>query len=147
MNAPDPGVVAPTSAPANQQGRPEISSGMVCLDTSGNPRIPILMQMVAALSRSTDPKEVLREFWNGFTKLYGPRGYISLSTRGLKPGEYKITRLITDEKGSEMGEADPWRDWSKLPVHRGGLLAGVIRQAYPEIIHHLNVQSPERLVV
>jgi sigma-B regulation protein RsbU (phosphoserine phosphatase) len=114
---------------------------MDVVDTSGSQRLPVLMEMVAALSRATDAKEVLHEFAVGFRKLYGPRGYVSLSTRGLKPGEYKITRLITDDIVHKLGEADPWNAWSRLPVHRGGFFGQVIRTAYPQVVHHLNVRN------
>src|SRR4029453_4738485 len=67
------------------------------LDLSGSRRLPILMEMVGELSRATDPKQVLRAFGEGMVRLDGPRGYISLSVRGLKPGEYKITRFHTGD--------------------------------------------------
>ena len=123
------------------KSRAEVLQGMACLDTSGNRRIPILMEMVAALSRATEPKQVLREFAEGFLKLQGPSGYVSLSTRGLQPGEYKITRLVTGSVVTEMSNADPWRDWSSLPVHRGGFFGALIRKAYPEIIHSLDLRD------
>ena len=87
--------------------RAEVLKGMACLDISGNRRIPILMEMVAALSRATEPKQVLREFAEGFLKLQGPLGYVSLSTRGLQPGEYKITRLITGSNPKYRKASDP----------------------------------------
>jgi sigma-B regulation protein RsbU (phosphoserine phosphatase) len=114
---------------------------MDVMDTSGNRRIPLLMEMVAALSRASDAKEVLREFSAGFLKLYGPRGYVSLSTRGLEPGEYKITRLITDDIGDKLAEADPWKVSSQLSVHRGGFLGDIIRTAYPQAINNLNIPN------
>ena len=134
-----PGAVAPAH-PA-QDGPEEVFAGMACVDTSGNPRIPILMEMVAALSRATEPQDVLREFARGFARLYGPQGYVSISTRGLQPGEYKITRLLTDDVPEDINKQDPWRDWSKLPVHRGGFFGQVIRKAYPELIHHLDLRD------
>lgn len=118
-----------------------VETGMACLDTSGSTRIPVLMQMVAALSRAKDPKEVLRAFADGFEELYGRQGYISLSTRGLDPGEYKITRLLTEEVSTHIDEPDPWRDWDAMQVHTGGFLGGLIRKAYPEVIHHLDVRD------
>ncbi len=114
--------------------------GMNVLDTSGNTSIPVLMKMVAGLSRANDARSVLREFTVGLRGLYGPRGYISLSTRGLGPGEYKITRLLNPEDIDRLGEADPWSDWDSLPVRTGGLLGEIIRQAYPEVIHDLRVE-------
>lgn len=126
---------------AKESSGDEVLSGMVCVDTSGNPRIPILMEMVAALSRATEPNEMLRGFAEGFHRLYGPSGYVSLSTRGLAPGEYKITRLLTGNLVNEMGRTDPWKQWSQLPVHRGGFFGQIIRTAYPQIVNHLNVRN------
>ena len=126
---------------AETTSRAEVLRGMDCLDTSGNRRIPILMEMVAALSRATEPKQVLRAFAEGFLKLQGPLGYVSLSTRGLQPGEYKITRLVTGSVASGMSNADPWRNWSSLPVHRGGFFGALICKAYPEIIHSLDLRD------
>jgi sigma-B regulation protein RsbU (phosphoserine phosphatase) len=115
--------------------------GMACLDTSQNPRIPILMEMVAGLSRARDAKSVLREFSVGLRRLRGPRGYLSISTRGLHPGEYKITRLVHPEDTDDrFSDADPWGAWESLPVHKGGFVGDIIRQAYPELIHQLNVR-------
>ena len=115
---------------------------MSCVDTSGNKRIPILMEMVGAISRATEPNEVLRVFGEGIRKLEGSRGYISLSTRGLKPGEYKITRLLKgDDQMMDLSEANPWAEWDGIPVQRGGFLAEIIRQAYPEIIHNMYLKG------
>lgn len=112
----------------------------VRIDTSDNPRIPILMEMVGDLSRAEDAKEVLRVFGDGVQKLTGPRGYVSISVRGLKPGEYKITRILT-EPGQRIEDADPWRNWASLPIHWGGFFGEIIRNAYPELLHHLDLRD------
>lgn len=136
-----PPPVQSTSVPsAPVEVSPEPDNGVV-LDTSDNQRIPILMEMVAALSRATDPKQVLREFAVGFQKMYGPQGYVSLSTRGLQPGEYKITRLLTRLIEANIGDPDPWRDWKSIPVRRGGLLGRIIRTAYPVVMHHVDLSD------
>jgi len=123
-------------------GRAErIVGGMQCVDTSGNPRIPILMEMVGAISRAKDPQEVLREFSNGLSRLQAIEGYVSLSTRDLPPGHYRITRLIRDVAPERIADVDPWHDRDAIPVHKGGFFGEIIRQAYPEIIHHLNVRD------
>src|SRR4051812_9167322 len=77
------------------------------LDLSGSRRLPILMEMVGELSRASDPKQVLRAFGEGLIRLDGPRGYISLSVRGLKPGEYKITRFHTGDSIVNIDANDP----------------------------------------
>ena len=126
------------SAVGNRDGFPP---GAVRLDTSGSERLPVLMEMVAALSRAEEPNAVLTAFAEGFARLYGPQGYVSLSTRGLAPGEYKVTRVIADDVPATMTKADPWSEWSRLPTHRGGFLGTIIRSAYPQAVHNLYLRD------
>ncbi len=60
--------------------RDDTLQGMLCVDTSGNPRIPILMEMVGAMSRAVDPQQVLRIFSSRIEELYGPAtaGFVGL---------------------------------------------------------------------
>ena len=118
----------------------DLLTGLNLVDLSGSDRIPIVMEMVAALSRATDAHAVLREFADGFTRLYGPRGYVSLSTRGLEHGQYKVTRVVKDDL-KQMAAANPWRDWSQLPVHREGILGGIVQRGEPVIIHDLDLSN------
>jgi sigma-B regulation protein RsbU (phosphoserine phosphatase) len=128
-----------SSDPSATAARPGFSVGMACVDTSGNPRIPMLMELVGALSRAIDPTEVLRVFSRGMGQIYGQRGYVSLSTRGLAPGEYRITRLLPELDPELLAEHDVWQNPGAIPVHTGGFLGELIRSAYPEIIHHLKL--------
>ena len=107
---------------------------MACLDMSGNERIPIMMETVGALSRAETPQEVLRSFTRGMERLYGAQGFISLSTRNLPAGQYKITRMYTGGERWHMNDDNPWRDWGELTTHRGGFLGELIRTASPVII-------------
>ena len=97
------------------------------------------MEMVAGLSRATEPSDVLHEFAKGFQKLYGPQGYVSLSTRGLQGGKYKITRLITEDVPGNIGKADPWKKGSDLPIHTKGFLGRIISRPEPQVYHHLDL--------
>lgn len=134
-------LIKPVVAKSHVPVREEVFQGMQCLDTSNNPRIPVLMELVGAMSRANDPREVLSVFAEGVTKLYGPRGYISLSTRNLRPGQYRITRLLVENAAQKIHLADPWSVVASLPIHTGGFLGEIIRSAYPEVIHHLNIQD------
>lgn len=138
-SAPEPGVTP--FDPVALDVSPHPLAGMTVVDTSASRRLPVLMEMVAALSRATDAKAVLKEFAQGFERLYGPRGYVSLSTRGLQPGEYKITRMITDGVVQHLGDADPWGTWSQIPVHRGGFFGRILRIAYPLCIRNLDIRD------
>ena len=132
---------AQTSETPTSQLREQMLSGMACVDTSGNTRIPVLMEMVGALSRADKPQTVLREFAKGLNKLQRNDGFVSISTRDLAPGEYRITRLLTDGGPDRIDATDPWHNRQDIPIHRGGFIGEIIRQAYPELIHHLKVTN------
>ena len=122
----------PTKSPA---------TSMLAIDVTSNQRVQVLMNMVRELSEASDQHEVLRIFGEGLVKLNGTRGYVSLSTRGLAPGEYKITRLYTDDNDLALHAADPWKNWNSIPIHRGGFFGEIIKDPTPKLIHHLNLKN------
>lgn len=136
-------LLSAADAPATTQlrGREALLKGMRRMDISGNKRIATIMELVGALSRAQDPREVLRVFSQGMVKLNGPRGYVSLSTRGLKPGEYRITRLLSNEGDDTIDAADPWSTAHSIPIHTGGFFGELIRSAYPEVVHDLHLEN------
>jgi sigma-B regulation protein RsbU (phosphoserine phosphatase) len=110
------------------------------VDTSGNKRIPVLMDMVGALSQARGPREVLKVF-SGREELYGPRGYASISTRGLPPGHYRMTDVIDLAGSYDLALADPLLNPTALPVHTGGFFGGIISTTFPELFHHVEVRN------
>jgi phosphoserine phosphatase RsbU/P len=102
----------------------------------------MLLDMVESLSRTTDPGEVMRTFSQGIARLRGPFGYISLSTRGLAPGEYRITRFYSPEEMAEVRPEEAWPPKPELPVHHGGFLGEIIREPRPALVtHNLDVRD------
>lgn len=123
-------------------GRPSAASSARYrrIDTSGNPRIPVLMEMVGALSEARGPREVLRAFSNR-EELYGPRGYVSISTRGLEGGRYRMTDIIDLAGSYDLMLADPLLAAEERPVCRGGFLGELVRSSAPQLMHHLDVRG------
>ena len=120
---------------------PGAAASIRSVNTDGNPRIPILLEMVAALSRAGEPQEVLEAFSTGIQKLEDRPGYVSLSTRGLEEGRYRITRLITEDFAGKLPDGDPWRDGAALPVHESGFLGQIVRRGKPQIFHHVYLRE------
>lgn len=110
------------------------------VDTSASVRIPLLMEMVGALSAAKGPQEVLRVFSNR-EELYGPRGYVSLSTRGLATGHYHVTDVIDLRGNYDLVLADPLLRPDPLPVRSGGVFGSIIRSTYPELFHNLEIRD------
>jgi sigma-B regulation protein RsbU (phosphoserine phosphatase) len=101
----------------------------------------MLVDLVTALSRAGHPEDVIRTFGHAMLDLFGPGAYVSLSSRELKPGEYRITRLVLDGDRMQLAQIDPWSQAASIPVHTGGLLGEIIRTAYPQILHHVDLRG------
>lgn len=110
------------------------------VDLSQNPRIDQYVRMLRDASRQTEPVEVQKIFAAMLRDDALVQGFISVSTRGLPPGSYKITRAnLADDLGTVSG--NPWRDFAEMPVHRGGFLGEVIATPVPKLLHRLDVRD------
>ncbi len=114
---------------------------MKFLDFPDNKRLPVLMDLVSDLSKAVDPSEVLRAFGLGWSKLAGSSGYISLSCRGLEPGEYRITRMLEiGDIQKNRGEA-LWQPSGDKPIYAGGLLGKIVTRGKPVVVQDLDVKD------
>jgi len=95
-------------------------------------RIPRLLELVASLSTATTPQEVLGRYSRYDDEMESRDGFVSISTAGLEPGEYRVTRMVFGHISETMSTADPWskRD---IPVHRGGFIGDIIKQGTPRL--------------
>ncbi len=110
------------------------------LDLSTRPRIQQLIELYQATSRISDPLELQREYAYRIRNLFQSQGYISLSTRGLRPGEYRITRRWLNGQALDEWQ-DNWKRGHTLPVHTGGWLGQVIRSPGPKLYTHLDLRD------
>ena len=90
-----------------------------------------LMGMLQELSHARSPQQVLGTFARGMVELDGPSAYVSLSTRDLEPGEYRITRLVSEDDHGRIEVADTWSNRERFAVHRGGLLGEIVEGGMP----------------
>jgi phosphoserine phosphatase RsbU/P len=111
------------------------------VDLSDNPRVGLLLEMLSDASRATRPIDVLRAFGQRYWSLKPIDYFLSISVRGLEPGQYKITRRI-DAAAVLAGSAslptvDPWGDWEKIPVREGGLVGALVADPRPKLVRSL----------
>ena len=111
------------------------------LDVSKSQRLPVLLEMVAALSQAREPGEVLVEFSKRWAKLTGPSGYISLSTRGLDEGQYRITRLLAEDNLHDVVRDDTWSHPQEPAIHQGGLLGEIVTGALPVVFNDMELRD------
>ena len=111
---------------------------MTRVDLKDNQRIPQIMQLLEEMSMIRDPLELQKRFAAGIRQIHPFSGYISLSTRDLPPGWYRITRVTLDHLGPTNWR-DNWKLGDTLPLHTGGLLGEVIRDPTPKLYQNLHV--------
>lgn len=114
------------------------------LDTADHTELGVLAEMLREVSSVEEPVSMLRRFGRHFWQVRPIHLMISVSRRGLPEGSYKLTRVVRPD--SFDGEApNPWRDWEKLPLHRGGFLGETIAQPRPQVFNHLHVPEDPAL--
>jgi sigma-B regulation protein RsbU (phosphoserine phosphatase) len=116
------------------------------IDTRGNSRIDLTLDMLREVSRQTDPNSAVTAFGARYGTLFPHDYYLSASIRGLGPGQYKITRSIPSAAlraagATEIPPQNPWRDWATNPVRIGGFIGDIIARGTPQLLHNLAVRA------
>lgn len=115
------------------------------VELSANPRVELLLDMVREISEATTPGQILRAFASRYWTLRPVDYFISLSTRDLPAGRYRITRQFdvaaaTDPSGAlRLPVDDP--PGPPPPVLEGGFLAEIVREGRPRLLHDLQLRG------
>lgn len=114
---------------------------MSFLDLSGNARIPLILKLMESISRSRDARAGFEEFVQGVRRMYGPRGYIALSTAGLPRGEYRVMRFLTHEGEEVVPPGMPWQPEAGRPVRHGGILGQIVGTPVPKLAPSIDMAT------
>ncbi|MCB9849011.1 MAG: PP2C family protein-serine/threonine phosphatase [Phycisphaeraceae bacterium] len=107
-----------------------------------SPEIAHLTRMLRRVSEARTPQESSLLFGQLTRELHPIDGFCSVSRRGLGDGQYKITRAyLKGDLPTEQDTANPWRDWNKLELHRGGFIGEVIARDEPQYFPDLNISD------
>ncbi|MFT5424180.1 MAG: sigma-B regulation protein RsbU (phosphoserine phosphatase) [Phycisphaerales bacterium] len=108
-----------------------------------NPDIAKLTDLLRRSSCATEPAEMLSILGPWLQGLRNADFFITVSRRGLGEGEYKITRVVEHPREvTRRGEnSNPWRDWSKITSHTGGLVGELLASEHPQLVQNLDVQD------
>lgn len=114
-----------------------------------NPRVALIREMLIEASRARVPTDVFRVFGPRMWRLRPIDYFISLSTRGLPEGSYKITRQYhaddmrhAVETGSTLpsgSDTNPWATFGSLSTHRGGVLGTAIEGGTPKVLRDVDL--------
>ncbi len=104
-----------------------------------------MVQLVSQISLAQSPRDMLTAISEHYWPLRPSDYMISMSTRDLAEGWYRVTRQVdiaAIQSGKiSLDQADPWGDKGELPVVSGGILGEFIRQKRPLIASDLNVRG------
>jgi sigma-B regulation protein RsbU (phosphoserine phosphatase) len=94
--------------------------------------LEIIDRTMRAISKVSDPEEIVSQYWNGIGELLPISDFVAMSRRGVAPPSYLITR---SSRFTE--DINPWLQREKLPVLSGGLLGEIAYAEKPVIIDDL----------
>jgi sigma-B regulation protein RsbU (phosphoserine phosphatase) len=109
------------------------------VDLSSSLNIDLYIDMVQRISLAKEPHQVMDAFSNGMRKARGESGLVTISCKGLKPGQYKITRRIGYDGVNHAETNDPWNQRGKLPTRTGGFIGKLISSPQPKLVHALRI--------
>lgn len=112
------------------------------VDLSINPKIAALTEVLREVSSVKDPAAMLKAFGPWVGQRFPRDAFVSVSTRDLPEGKYKITRSITLGNKSipqQSPSGNPWRDWEQLPTYEGGLIGEIIAGDEPAVVTGLDL--------
>ncbi|MCA9311329.1 MAG: hypothetical protein KDA21_09000, partial [Phycisphaerales bacterium] len=110
------------------------------VDITSDGRIPAVVELLQSVSRASDPFHIQREFSDRLSQFLPFDGYISLSTRGLDRGQYRVTRRIIPSAGIHEFD-NPWEREEPYPIRTGGLLGDIILGEQPRLIRDLHMRD------
>ncbi len=101
-------------------------------------RLAASVDLMRALSRSSDPQEMYALFSRRMDELYPVSRRLSVSRRGLRPPDFRVTRFSLWKD-----TANPWTEPDRFPVHRGGVLAELLYADEPRLIPDLTLRPDD----
>ena len=109
------------------------------VDLRSEPRLTDLIDTLSALSRVTRPEDVMPLVRRDPFFAVPVDGLISLSTRDLEPGRYRITRLAVDDLEGLERPVDTWSGRHDIPIHETGFLSDLVRNGEVSLHRDLEV--------
>lgn len=125
---------------------------MTLHDLSNSPRIKIIVDLLRDASLAREPADVFKVFGPRMWRIRPMEFFVSVSTRGLPAGSYKITRYYDVrefQRRADSGEGglpetvnpNPWATFHQLPTHTTGFIAECIKGGSPKLFSDLNIKD------
>jgi sigma-B regulation protein RsbU (phosphoserine phosphatase) len=104
-------------------------------------RLNYMVATLRDLSRDQDPVGSINGYAAAMRHLFMDRGLLSISRRGVGPGEYRVMRMLHQEGVTGPGLADTLHAGADAPRHTGGFLAEVMQRTEPFLTRTLDLPN------
>ncbi|MAY75432.1 MAG: hypothetical protein CMJ31_12110, partial [Phycisphaerae bacterium] len=112
------------------------------IELSNAGRMSDLTELFRTGSVIDDPVAMLSHFAKWFGRRRQADFFVSVSKRGLRDGEFKITRRIIGGPATRSGDPpNPWRDWNRLDTHSGGLIGELLSREELQVLSALDASD------
>lgn len=101
-------------------------------------RLAASVEVMRELSRYSDPQEMYAVFARRMAQLFPVSRQLTVSRRGLAAPQFRVTRF-----NLWRDPVNPWKDWHRLPVHGGGLLAELVYADQPRILENVTLDADD----
>jgi phosphoserine phosphatase RsbU/P len=102
-------------------------------DTTNSARLAYFDQMLDAVATATDVRELHGSLVEIMRRIFGVSCYVEVTTEGLPPSQYRVTRVWRENDTEGVPNRSPWRS-EGVPARAGGIIADVIGRAQPSFI-------------
>lgn len=125
---------------------------MTAQDLSNSPRLKIIVDLLRDASLAREPADVFKVFGPRMWRIRPMEFFVSVSTRGLPAGNYKITRYYDVKEFQRLADAgdgglpdtvnpNPWATFHQLPTHSSGFIAECIKGGTPKLFTNLDIKD------
>jgi sigma-B regulation protein RsbU (phosphoserine phosphatase) len=107
------------------------------LDLSGNRRLAMFTRVLSMIGQSVeDPQEIYPSLLELMRQSFDQRCYVEVTTKGLKAGSYRITRIWREDGADAVPDHSPWRG-EDVPLRQGGVIADLLARAEPGAVNNI----------
>ncbi len=113
-------------------------------DTSNSVRLAYFDRMLEAIATATDVCELHGSLVEIMRGMFGVSCYVEITTEGLPPAQYRVTRVWREDGTEGVPNHSPWRI-AGVPVRTGGIVAQVIARQQPAFVPAFSFPSDDPL--
>jgi phosphoserine phosphatase RsbU/P len=106
------------------------------LQTEGSQRLAVYRQVMAAVRSEMSPRQTHAAFLESMRQVYPRYCYVEVSTLGLRPGQFRITRIRREDGIEAVPDCTPWQI-DGVPVRTGGVIAQLVDRNEPSVARNL----------